>query len=257
MKQTRGIVLRRVKTTGARLILSIFTREYGKVSAGAYASSGTKNKSSAWAEPFTMGEYHISERGQHNNIDKAETVRVFYGIGENLDRFFAASYVLELTDRMLPEGMPQPELFDLLVEFLEETEKRKSRFDTLVIAYECKALAMSGALGDFDECVMCGRTEDLSAFSVPGGGMICFNCEDKLTLEGSSSLIFHTDFDIISTVKFLVDKPLGSLARLALDERVASGLQQVIREYMAYHLDISGLKSESMFSGGSEVFTGG
>lgn len=253
MKQTKGIVLRRVKTTGARQILSIFTREYGKVSAGAYASSGAKNKSTAWAEPFTMGEYHLSERGAHYNVDKAETIRVFYDIGGDLDRFFAASYVLEITDRLLVERMPQPELFDILADFLEAVEKRKTKFDTLVIAYECKALAMSGALADLSECVMCGRTDRLTAFSVPGGGMICSDCEDKLTQEGSASLIFHTNFDIISTIKFLVDKPLRSLQGLALDESAATVLQRVIREYMAYHLDISGLKSESMFSGGSGI----
>ena len=34
----------------------------------------------------------------------------------------AASYVLELTDKMLPEEMSQPRIFSLLLEFMEALE---------------------------------------------------------------------------------------------------------------------------------------
>ncbi len=70
----------------------------------------------------------------------------FFRIGEDVDKYMQASFVLELTEKMVPEDLPQPRLFNLLIDFLDAMESREKRHETLVLAYEVKALAILGHL---------------------------------------------------------------------------------------------------------------
>ena len=46
---------------------------------------------------------------------------------------------------------------------------------------------------------------------------------------------------------FSVDKEKEKYEKIALDENMQNTLQEMMREYISYHMDIRGLKSESFF----------
>ena len=83
----------------------LFTREYGVISAGTNISERGKSKSTLALQPFTFGRYGVHMSGTNYNIDRAEVIRSFYGLSEDLDKFFRGSYVLEFTAKALhPEA---------------------------------------------------------------------------------------------------------------------------------------------------------
>ena len=49
---TRGIVLRQVKTIGGRRMISLFTEQYGKIGAGVTVSERGKSRNAAAMSPF-------------------------------------------------------------------------------------------------------------------------------------------------------------------------------------------------------------
>ena len=104
---SQGIVLRQIKTQESRTMLLVFTEKYGKLSVGTNLTNRGKNKSSLALKPFTFGMYHIFKGRNYYNLDRAETLQSFYGIGEDIDKYMAASYVLELTEKVIPEEIPQ------------------------------------------------------------------------------------------------------------------------------------------------------
>ena len=231
-------------------MITLFTKKYGKISAG-YRGAGRKGKggTASAVQPFAYGEYQLYEGRNYCDIDRAEVIRSFYGIGEDLDRYASAGYVLELTDRVLVEGMPQPEIFDLLIAFLGELEKRKTRFRTLVLAFEIQLLDRLGVLPALRQCASCGKTEGLTSFSVSAGGMICQDCARKLRSEGEGRLIYEPDFDMIKITEYFSKHPLRQFRNLALNEKTEGELQRIVRAYLAYHLDVGRLKSEGIFTG--------
>lgn len=258
MDLTEGVVLRLTEAAGSRGVVHIFTREFGKLSAGVWRSAlhpkAKKKAGSPLAfRPFTLGNYQLTEGRGMWSVNGAETERSFYGLGEDLDRYACASYVLELTDRILPEMVPQPVLFDLLKEFLSLMEKRKQAYLTLVLAFELKAIACLGAAPDLGgRCVNCGAAlteEEIKKsphFSIPGGGLICGDCLDRLRRQGRDELIYSPGFDIVSVINYISASPLSAFEKLALGGRQADELQRIVRKYLAYHLDVDRLKSEHL-----------
>ena len=157
-----GIIFRQVKAAGGRRMLLLFTKKYGKISAGSSISEKGKKRSALALRPFTYGVYELYKNKEYYNIDSADVKRSFFRIGEDVDKYMQASYILELTEKTLPEDLPQPRLFNLLTEFLSAMEKREKRHETLVLAYEVKLLDIFGSFPSLDSCARCGRRKTLN-----------------------------------------------------------------------------------------------
>ncbi len=243
---TEGIVLKEVKLSDGRRIIHLFTRKEGKICAGTSISEKGKSKSALALKPFTVAEYSIYKNRESYNISSAEFKKSYYGLGEDIDRYIYGSYVLELTEKILAEGEPAPGVYSLLMDFLFEMELRTKKFDTLVIGYEVKLLKVLGIMPDLSACK--GKTEKDGPFylHVPDGRVICEKCKIKEGFEPKESLIYTLSFDILEVLKFLAVKPLSELRRLALNEQISDGTQELIKKYMAYHLEIGSLKSEEL-----------
>ena len=119
---SRGIIFRQVKTTDMRRMLLIFTEKCGKLSVGTSLPEKNQKHASLALRPFTCGNYSIYKGRNYYNLDRVETLKSFYGIGEDLDKYMAASLALELTEKIVPEEVPQPRIFALLLDFLNEME---------------------------------------------------------------------------------------------------------------------------------------
>ncbi len=242
---TEGIILKQIKTVNGRTMLVVFSRKFGKISVGTNLTGSGKNKSALATRPFTYGEYELFKGRDVYNLNSGRVIKSYFDIGDDLDKYMAASYVLELTDRLLMEEDPQPKLFGDLQGFMEAIEKRAKKTDTLILAYIVKALDSTGTMPELENCACCGRprgSHKATRFSTEDGGIICRDCAEEYN--GDKSLIYQIDFDIINILSFFKKEPFSRFEKLALDDRVSGRLMDILKGYMAYHLDISDLKSE-------------
>lgn len=267
---TEGIVLRQIKTVGGRRMLLLFSRKYGKISVGTSIAEGGKNKSALAIRPFTYGRYEIFKGRESYNLNNAQVQKSYYAFGEDPDKYAAASYALELTERLLTEGLPQPAIFRLLLDFMTALEVRSKKHDTLVLAYMVKLLDALGTMPLLDECVSCGSREALGCFGVSEGGMLCEGCANEIRTRSESAngqetqktlksqayatkeaLIYSVNFGIVDILKYFRKEPFAAFEKIALDDRIASRLRQLLKSYIDYHFDIGRLKSEAFLPSGA------
>ncbi len=232
-------------------MLTIFSQKYGKISVGTnFSETNRKNRSSLALRPFTYARYELFKGRDYYDLNGGEAIKSFYGLSEDIDKFANASFVLELTDEVLPEGLPEPGLFNILIDYLGAMERRRVSFDTLTIAYMVKLLDETGMFPQLGRCAVCG-SPDVRHFSIPDGGMICGDCRDKASArrapEESGDLIYSLDFDIVETISFFRKKPIRTFEKVALNEHDSEELLEILKSYISYHLDIGRLKSESLF----------
>jgi len=243
---TEGIILRQTKATGGRRMVLLFSKKYGKISAGSNISEKGRSKSALAMRPFTHGRYELYKKGDFYNINGAETIRSFYRIGEDIDKYMNSSYCLELVDKFISEGEPVPGIFNLTLDLLVEMEKRKQKYGTLVCAFELKALKQLGYLPELKKCVRCGSKNEVIAFSIKEGGILCTDCGKYTEKSAKDTLIYDISFGIVNILSYFLDNPLESLEKLALEEDILDKIQTIVREYIKYHLDIGQMKSESL-----------
>ena len=222
--ETEGIVLKQVKTVNGRKMLTIFTKKYGKVSVGTNLTEGGKNKTALSIRPFTYANYEFFKSRESYNLNSGPVIESFYSIGEDLDKYMASNYALELTEKVLEEEMPNSKLFLHLTDFLREIEKRNTKQRTLLIAYMVKLLDDTGVLPNLDD------EEALN---------------ESLT-EELTSLISHSKFDIIKILKYMDKEPLSKLRGIALEDEIEEDSFNILKKYIGFHLNIFNLKSENV-----------
>ncbi|MCQ4636309.1 DNA repair protein RecO [Anaerovorax odorimutans] len=249
---TEGIILKQIKAAYGRRMVLLFSKKYGKISAGTSISEKGRNKSALAMRPFTYGRYELFKNRDSYNINGAEVLKSYYRIGEDVDKYMNSSYILEFTEKLLVEEQPSQALFNLILDFFSVMENRQKSHGTLVLGYEVKALKIMGVMPRLDRCAccgeICGTQNPPRYFSIKDGGIICEKCGGSVELSSNDTLIYPVSFGIVDILKYFADNSLKNFENLALEENVQKKLQTMIRRYAAYHLDIGDLKSESFLT---------
>ncbi len=82
--------------------------------------------------------------------------------------------LLEVVDQLAQERHANAALYDMLVGALRALDAEDTAL--LVPAFCLKALALEGSAPVLDECVSCGAPQDLVAFDLTEGGVLCRSC---------------------------------------------------------------------------------
>jgi len=240
---SEGIVLKQRKIANNRRMLTVFTKNYGKIAAGTSLNEKSKGKSALALRPFTYAEYDIYKGRESFSINNAQTRKSYYSIGEDLDRFLVASQFIEYLDKILEEGQPRPKLFDMTLEFMESITKSNGNYDTLLYAFIVKTLRVQGVMPELKCCVNCGRepVKKHYFFSVTDGGVLCEECEQNVEKDGHS-LIYKPPFDIIDVLRYFIDKPLEQFEKVSLKPEVRDTIRRILGEYIDRYLGVGILK---------------
>ena len=245
---TEGIIFRQVKTVNGRRMVLLFSKKFGKISAGSNISEKGKSKSSLAMRPFTYGRYELFKTRDTYNINSSEVIRSYYKIGEDVEKYMYCSYILEFTEKLLQEEAPAPGIFNMILEFFDIMEKRSKKYTSLMLAYQIKILQDVGSMPQVRQCVVCGEKDEPALFSVKDGGIICKKCCLNFHENKNDALIYTVNFGIVNILRYILDNPLKSFENLALDDEIQKQLGRIIKSYIAYHLDIGELKSESFLT---------
>jgi hypothetical protein len=249
--ETDGLVIKKVGLANGKNMLTVLTRKFGKISAASNITEKNRTKSSMAVRPFSYSRFEMYRNTDNYNIVSGELLKSYYKIGEDIDKYVQAAYVLEYTEKILTEGTPSAQIYSLVLEYLEMLAARKASYSTLTIAYQLKTLKYMGVAPLLTQCANCGTAENLSAFSIEDGGLLCSDCQRQIVAEAlqknkdAEILIYSANFDIIKVVMFILKNPLKALETVTLKPEIEMQLRNVMKPYIKHHLDVGKLKTES------------
>ncbi len=169
-----GIVLRTHKLGEADRIVAFYTAGHGKVRAVAKGVRKTRSKFGARLEPTSHVAAQFYEGRNLDIVTQVETVDHFRALREDLDRFARASAMLEAVDQVSEDAPPSTALYQLLLRALRTLSAHPSNL--VVAGFFWKLLALEGLRPTVDRCVRCGARDDLVAFDLGEGGLLCRTC---------------------------------------------------------------------------------
>ena len=83
-----------------------------------------------------------------------------------------ASYIVELLDRLVEEGRPEPYAFDVLLQALQAIEEGYDP-EAICLFVEWKMLPYTGVQPILHSCAACAAVDGEFAFSFTQGGFLC------------------------------------------------------------------------------------
>lgn len=231
-----GIVLKTIKLGEADRIVTLYTRENGKVRAVAKGIRKTKSRFGARLEPFTHVQLLIYKGRNLDTITSVDIIEAFEPLRRDYLRLTSASALVDIVEKITPDREAAPTVYSLLCQGLAALADGGGA--PVVPGFLVKLLSLSGYHPSLSVCAGCGDAEQLGAFSAAFGGVVCRGCwsqdrdAERLT------------YDHVALMATLLSSDLG---HERADERLTFEVTQVLRRYAEYHLERP-LKSVALFA---------
>src|SRR5579863_4167977 len=113
-----AIVLHRTNLGETDKILTLLCRENGKLGAVAKGSRRPGSKLSGATELYTYSRFLLAIGKNLDIVSQCEIRESFPALRGDLALLSRATYLCELTDRLVEEREPNPEVFDMLLSAL-------------------------------------------------------------------------------------------------------------------------------------------
>jgi DNA repair protein RecO (recombination protein O) len=175
--RTPSVVLKRMDLGEADRIVTLYTRDAGKVRAVAKGVRRAVSRSAGHLEPFTLSDVLFAVGRELDIISQADTLEAFRAVREDLELTTHAYYLAEVVDLLTEDRMENRAVFDTLVDGLHNLGSTADARLVLIV-FHLKLLDALGYRPELRECVSCRATiaPARNHFSALLGGVLCPAC---------------------------------------------------------------------------------
>lgn len=181
---------------------------------------------------LTSMEYESRTRGDFKLLHSCKLVNGFPGLRTDFSSLSLASYMVELTEILFPQGVGDREAFEMMEQSFSRLD-REGGGDLLRIIFEARVMALAGYGVELERCCLCGRHyagEGRAVFKPGRGGIACMKCLKESTrspgLEPAS----------IKALRIMQSAPVQALMELSLDPKTTAEIRKVLELHVDYRI---------------------
>ncbi len=233
INKTLAVVLRRRDFKESSLLVTFYTKDFGKINGIVKGIKRPKSKYASSLEPFSLNEiiFYTRRTGDLRTVSSADLMESYPNIRKDLQKLGFAVYFSELIELVSVPHDANRELFDALIGCLALLEHDQEPEKAACI-FEIKLLSTSGIMPGLECCVYCGsKIVGEARFSNHLGGLLCQNC---LTQDFNAQAILK---GTIATIDYIEKSSLQQCLNLKLTKAIREELSIILRKFLDYHLE--------------------
>lgn len=225
--QSEAIVLRTWPFRETDQIVSLFTREQGRIKGFAKSAAKSRRRFGGALEPTTLVQAHYSEKPRRDLVQLESLDVIHSPLAEPVDyaRATALSFFVEILEAALPERDPQDRIFRLVLSVTEQT--LVGRIWMPVTYFALWITRLMGWLPDLSTCQHCGAPLAGGAwYDLAGaGGLFCtaHRAASALSIENQT---IHLSAESLALALRILRSSAASLAAELWPRERASDLRR-------------------------------
>lgn len=172
---TQGLVLRVSDYNDHDALLTLLTKEYGKITVKA---RGLRRKNSPLVAPcqlLAFGEFTLFEYRGMFTINEAHSIELFHGLRKDLVRLSLGTYFAQVAEVVSQEDTPGSELLSLVLNCLFALSTLAKEENKVKAVFELRCACLAGYTPDLFGCHSCGNALP-DRFDVSAGMLECHSC---------------------------------------------------------------------------------
>lgn len=228
---SEAIVLRTWPLHEADLIVSFFSRDYGRMKGMAKAALKSRRRFGGALEPMTVARAWFAEKPRQElvRLDQLELIRSPLSAVVDPVRMTVLSFFAEVIDQTLPEHDPQETVFRLLLSVLEQTTVEQPWMP--LTYFQLWMTRLMGLLPDMTRCTQCGdplRAGETS-FNAFADGLFC-----TLHSNGNAPLLSAESWLLAQR---MLRSPVSEFAGDSFPRRTAQDLRRFTLQILERHVE--------------------
>ena len=174
---TPGLVLRETETKESDKILTVLTPELGRVSVIAKGARSRRSKYTAACQLLAYGEMTLRRKGEWYYLAEANTIQLFDGVRQDIEKLALAAYFAELTEAVCQDAMAAADILPLLLNALFALGTLGKEPLLVKTAFVWRLMEAAGFAPLADGCAVCGREmPEAPMLDVMQGVLRCGGC---------------------------------------------------------------------------------
>ncbi len=230
--KVRGIVLREAYCGEADKIITILTKEKGKIAISAKGAKRPQSPFMAGTQIFSYCDFLLYGNREIAKLSQVEIIESFHNIRNDLFKLSYATYFMELLENIFLEEIPTEASLKLTLKTLQVLSKTEYDVKLVAAIYELRLMAIIGYMPETIRCVNCLQElgEEIY-FSSELGGTLCPKCKNVLptVMKISKSTLY--------AVQYILSSQLSELFKFSLSDSVLKELTLLTREYVILHTE--------------------
>ena len=141
----QGVVIKRSNFGEADRIVTLFTKNHGKVTVIARGVRKPSSKRAGSIELFNLIKASfIKGRGELDTLGEVQSLETYPSWRKYLGRVNLAYQLVEIIDKLTPDPQPHPEIFEILHHFLSQISHMGSDWELKIKNFKLKILVALG-----------------------------------------------------------------------------------------------------------------
>jgi DNA repair protein RecO (recombination protein O) len=178
--QTEAVVMKGWKLGETSKILSLYTRDYGKIKVVAKGARSPKSKFKGCLEPLTYLRicYYDKRTRELQLLSHADLINSHRHIIGNVKKTTLGLAVIELLNRAVAGEESNPQIFELLVSVIQSINQGQGFLEAFLWFFESHFIELMGYRPTWDQCLLCRKSlgADGGYFQPQSGGLCCNHC---------------------------------------------------------------------------------
>lgn len=251
--KSEAVVLKTMKFRDTSRILTLYTREHGKVSVVAKGARDLKSKFGSALQPMNhvVAVFYWKEHHDLHLLSQCDVMKIRRRLSGEMERMAAGMTIIDLVQGVTHGEDRNEELFAAVVHALDAIETVPTNPGNVLYAFEIRLSAILGFRPNFHTCARCGRPMDEGAIGTNGaelrfsqGGVVCKVCAVKGGGEGRISSL------ALRMLQRLQELPeFEASSSIAFTSQLRDEVGGTLRRYLQSHVEgLRSLKAESVLA---------
>ena len=240
--KTEAMVLTKMDYSDTSKIVTLYTKDYGKLSAIIKGGRSSKSKIGLVVDPLNYIQvvFYSKETRELQIVSSADFITHFTSIKEDFEKLKYSQAVLELLKNLTVDHEVNERLFKGVVRILSLMNSNKEHPAILFGRFFMFFLSELGYEIQLEKCAVCGRTklENMELSHNFELGILCTDCRQ------THVEFFSINQELFSYLNCLKNNNTIQLGNMAIAERAILFMER----YLKFHIpDFKGIQSFQIF----------
>ena len=232
--RTEAVVLRSLDYGETSQIVTLFTREKGKLGVMAKGARRPKSSFGATLQPmaYTQVVFYYKPTRTLQTLSESSHVESFHSLRRDLESITVGLRIVELVDALMEEEDAQPEVFALLVRTLRRLDIAETRVTNLWLYAQLRLARMLGVAPAVERDRVEAVTGDEGLLSLADGGVYPDSGRDAAPAEPR-----RASRAALRAYAVCARADLDTVMRLEMTPAVRREVQALMRDFLRYQFD--------------------
>lgn len=228
----QGLVLRVTPYNDKDALLTVLSREHGKLTVKARGLYRKNSPLTAPCQLLAYGEFTLFEYRGYYTINEAHSLELFQGLRRDLQKLALGTYFAQVADVVSQEDMPSGQLQTLALNCLYALDKLSVPEKMVKTVFELRCACLAGYMPNLAGCYRCGNPLP-DRFNIAEGRLECSACRST----DSDGLRMPVPPGVLDAMRYICHCDRQKLFAFRTGEETVDKLSQLSETYLVTQLE--------------------